>query len=195
MEPQTPFEPNEIAEYGTLIDSAREALDLLAGARPTVEAMRELRELVAGSTRILGDHQVPEDESVYGRLSALPSRGQLMTPLYEILELANERIVARVRFGRAFLGGGAAAHGGTIPLLVDELFGVLINASTTKYARTASLKVDYRAVTPLDEDLVFEGRVDSVEGRKMFLVGELRRGDVVCAETSCLFVKLREDQA
>ena len=195
MEPRTPFEPGEVEEYGRLIETAREALDLLAGARPSVSAMRELQQLATASAAILREHQVPEDESVYGRLSALPSRGQLMTPLYEILEISPDRLVARVRFGRALLGGGAAAHGGTIPLLVDELFGVLINAGTTKYARTAYLKVDYRSVTPLDEDLLFDARVDAVEGRKRFLVGELRRGEVVCAETTCLFVELRDQQA
>ena len=44
---------------------------------------------------------------------------------------------------------------------------------------------------PLEKELSVTGRVARVEGRKAFLVGELRDGDRLCADAEALFVALR----
>ena len=53
-----------------------------------------------------------------------------------------------VRFGRHYLGGNNAAHGGAIPLLFDDALGRFANSHGRPIARTAYLHVDYRSVTP-----------------------------------------------
>lgn len=65
-------------------------------------------------------------------------------------------------------------------------------------SRTAYLHVDYRAVTPLNVDLVARARMDRVEGRKRWVTGELCRVDAsgaglgpAVAEAEGLFVELR----
>jgi hypothetical protein len=49
-------------------------------------------------------------------------------------------------------------------------------------------------VTPIDEELTFDGRFDRVEGRKRFLSGRMYRGEVLVSEASGLFVELRLGQ-
>ena len=62
-------------------------------------------------------------------------------------------------------------------------------------SRTAFLKVDYRAVTPIDTPLIVRGRVESVEGRKAFISGELVDEDEkLLAEVHALMVRLLPGQ-
>jgi len=80
-------------------------------------------------------------------------------------------------FRRFHLGGNGAAHGGTLPLLFDDLFGLIQHAYGHPISRTAFLHIDYRAVTPLNEQLVAEGHVTKVEGRKTFIEARLTKQD------------------
>jgi acyl-coenzyme A thioesterase PaaI-like protein len=100
----------------------------------------------------------------------------------------------RVRFGRFHLGGNGAAHGGTIPLVFDEMMGRFANSGGRPVSRTAYLNVNYRNVTPIDTDLDIEARFEREDGRKRFLTGVLRDGDRVCADAEGLFVELRPGQ-
>jgi acyl-coenzyme A thioesterase PaaI-like protein len=57
------------------------------------------------------------------------------------------------------------------------------------------LKVDYRKVTPIDMPLVVRGRIDSTEGRKAFVSGELTDADgALLAEATGLMVRLLPGQ-
>ena len=114
-----------------------------------------------------------------------------MLPEYVVHELTDDTVAARVVFGRYYLGGGEAVHGGAIPLVFDELLGTLVNFGTRPPSRTVSLTVDFRAITPLDTELVVTGRIESVDGRKTHVVGRLTDGDRVCAEARALFVAIR----
>lgn len=60
---------------------------------------------------------------------------------------------------------------------------------------TARLVVNYRSPTPLHEPLVFRCRVDRIEGRKIFTVGELvvERDGRLCAEAEALFVSMKPE--
>lgn len=111
-----------------------------------------------------------------------------MLPAYVVHELTDDAVAARVVFGRYYLGGGEAVHGGAIPLVFDELLGALANHGDRMPARTAYLTVNFRAVTPLEKPLTVTGRVERVDGRKAYLVGELRDGEVLCADAEALFV-------
>ena len=84
-------------------------------------------------------------------------------------------------------------HGGALPLVFDDLMGRLANAGLAP-ARTAYLNVSYRNITPIEARLTIEARLESVQGRKRLLRGELRHGNIVCAEAESLFVALRPGQ-
>jgi acyl-coenzyme A thioesterase PaaI-like protein len=100
-----------------------------------------------------------------------------------------------VRFTRFFLGGNGAAHGGSQPVVFDDLLGRCVNNFQKGVARTAFLKVNYRAITPIDVDLTAEVSVDRVEGRKRWCSGRIidQAGTVLC-DCEALFIALLPGQ-
>ena len=100
----------------------------------------------------------------------------------------------RVVFTRIYLGGNGAAHGGTVPLLFDEVLGRLNSSGGRSVGRTAYLHVNYRHITPIGRELELEATLDRIEGRKRFITGRLRDGDTVVADAEGLFVELLPGQ-
>ena len=106
----------------------------------------------------------------------------------EITEYSDTHARGHVSFGRFYLGGNGAVHGGAIPLVFDELMGRLANTGGRPPSRTAYLHVNYRNITPIETRLVIEAHFDSEEGRKRILTGTIRDGDTLCADAEGLFV-------
>ena len=84
-------------------------------------------------------------------------------------------------------------HGGYIAAAFDEVLGSTQSLSGSP-GMTGRLTVHYRKPTPLQTELQFEGWIESVEGRKIFTKGELRAGDLLCAEAEGLFISMKTDQ-
>ena len=181
-------------EFGPYVAGVRDLLDLVAGTSPPpevlVEATRRLDELNA----LLEPWQVSEGEPPVGRRPDLPGRGHPMLLPLVMDERSDDRIRGRVVFRRVHLGGGGAAHGGTPPLLFDEVLGVLANVGGRPRARTAYLHVNYRSITPIGVELTIEAQVDREEGRKRWISGRLLNGDVLVADAEGLFLQLRPGQ-
>jgi acyl-coenzyme A thioesterase PaaI-like protein len=176
-----------------LIEALRALQDQVTGSRPpadlTDDATRQLTELA----RQLAKYPVAERGQVAGHLVEAPGRGQAMAPAIHVDELASDRASGHVTFGRFYLGGNGAVHGGAIPLVFDELMGRLANTGRPP-SRTAYLHVNYRNITPIETRLTIEARFASEEGRKRILRGVIRDGDTVCADAEGLFVALRPGQ-
>ena len=125
---------------------------------------------------------------------SIPGRGQALAPVVHVEEFTGERARGHVTFGRFYLGGNGAVHGGAIPLAFDELMGRLANTGGRTPSRTAYLHVNYRSVAPVGRRLSIEARFGREEGRKRILHGEIRHGETVCADAEGLFVALRPGQ-
>ena len=97
---------------------------------------------------------------------------------------------ASVVFTNFFHGANGAAHGGTIPLIFDEILGRLSTSGGAR-RRTAYLKVDFRSVTPVNRELTIEGHLERSEGRKFWFAGSLRDGQTLCAQAEGLWVELK----
>jgi acyl-coenzyme A thioesterase PaaI-like protein len=179
--------------FSALIDALRTLQDAVTGARPPAAALEETTRQVAELTRQLAKYQVDEREQIAGHLAETPGRGQALIPPVHLDEIAPGAIRGHVTFGRFYLGGNGAVHGGALPLVFDDLMGRLANTGRSP-ARTAYLHVNYRNVTPIETRLTIEARLESVVGRKRLLRGELRHGGTVCAEAESLFVALRPGQ-
>jgi acyl-coenzyme A thioesterase PaaI-like protein len=96
--------------------------------------------------------------------------------------------VADVRFGNHFLG----VHGGAIALLFDELLGIMANAGSPELARAAYINVEYRAITPINSNLVVEASSIGVEVRKRRVRATLYLpGGDLCASAEGLFIQVR----
>jgi hypothetical protein len=180
--------------YSEMIEALRGFLDKVAGARPDEATLHALtRDLDAWSDR-LDACAVEEHAQLFGRILGQPGRGQTCAPRLVVDVEDGGELRGHVTFGRYFLGVNGAVHGGVLPLLFDEVLGRAA-AGAGRRMRTAYIKTDFRALTPLDTRLEVRGWVDRQDGRKYFVRGELRHGDVVCADAEALFVELRPEQS
>jgi acyl-coenzyme A thioesterase PaaI-like protein len=180
-------------DYGRLAENLRHLLDVVSGSRPPDDLVTRVADQLAEISAELEPFMVPEAEQVAGNRLDLVGRGQVLTPPVIWDELDGDHALGRTTLGRRFLGGRDAAHGGAIPLLFDEVLGVVANIGRS-FTRTAYLNVNFRAITPIDEPLRFEATVDRGEGRKWFINGRLLWNDTVCADAEGLFIELRPGQ-
>ena len=103
----------------------------------------------------------------------------------------NRRIVGRFVLGERYEGGGGMAHGGIIALLLDEAMGKVCRFRDVR-AVTAELNVEYLKPVSVEKEIVVEGREVELQGRNLFLAGEIRNdtGDLL-ARGKGRFVILR----
>ena len=71
----------------------------------------------------------------------------------------------------------------------DELLGMACIFSGNP-GMTGTLEIRYRSPTPVRTELYFEGRLDRVEGRRIYTSGSVSSGDVCCAEATGIFVSI-----
>jgi acyl-coenzyme A thioesterase PaaI-like protein len=181
-------------EYGDMIAALRDFLNGVAAAAPTTATTVELaQDLRVWADRLI-EVAVPERRQIFARRLDLPGRGQTMSPNFIPAAGDHRSVEGTVTFGRYFLGGGGAVHGGAIPLLFDEVLGRLASSGDRAPARTAYLHTDFRSITPIDEELSVRAWFVSEQGRKRILRAELNHGDTLCAEAEGLFIQLRPDQ-
>ena len=93
---------------------------------------------------------------------------------------ANRKIVGRFVLGDRYQGGAGFAHGGIIALLLDEAMGKVCRFREVR-AVTAELSVEYVKPVAVDKEIVVEGRETEMNGRNLFITGEIRNvnGDVL----------------
>ncbi|MFY2786690.1 PaaI family thioesterase [Rhodococcus sp. MALMAid1271] len=190
------FVPAQVGpEYGRLLEALRTVQDLAVStslpADVTEAAAGKAEELI----ELMAPHVVAEGHQTAGRVPGLPGRGSLLMLPWTIEQFDAEGVRSRGVFRRFHLGGNAAAHGGTLPLLFDDLMGLIQHAYGRPISRTAYLHVNYRKVTPLDTELIVEGAVDRVEGRKAFITARLTDLDgTLLADCEALMVQLLPGQ-
>ncbi len=188
-----PFDRATGDAVGEAVQALRRVQDLMTASRPDPATSAAVTGRLAEIASLLAPFACEEESAIAGRLHPVPGRGHPFLPELAVDAWDADRLTGRVVLTSTYLGT-RGAHGGTLPLLFDEAFGMLANTGDRAYARTAFLHVDYRAVTPLDRELTVEARFDREEGRKRFLTGRLLDGDVLLADASALFVVLREGQ-
>lgn len=186
--------PEATPGFIDLISNMRAFLDRLAMTRPGDALSAEMAQEVAALTRRLESAACPETDRICGRLHDMPGRAYLMLPPFVITAQDSHGLHGTVTFGTHFLGRNGAAHGGTVALLFDDILGRLVNAPGRGRSRTAYMHVDYRSITPVNTPLHFTVTIESEEGRKRILRGELFNGDTLCAEAHSLFIELKPDQ-
>ncbi len=179
------------SNFGPFVEAMRTLQDLAVSVDAPDEvfgaALAQARELI----ELLEPHRAPELQGPAGRAVELPGRGSLLLLPWRVLSAGPDGITMTGEFRRFHLGGNGAAHGGVLPLLFDDLLGMIVHYAGRPISRTAYLHVNYRKITPLERTLTVSGRVDRVEGRKTFITAELRdeQGDLL-ADCEGLMVQL-----
>ncbi|MGG7103437.1 PaaI family thioesterase [Rhodococcus sp. 24CO] len=165
----TPAGPN----FGRFVEAMRRLQDLAVSTHVPDEVLAEIATQAEELADRLAPHEVPEGASPAGSNIQLPGRGSLLMPPWTIERFDAEGVRSTGMFRRYHLGGNGAAHGGIVPLLFDDIFGMTTHAGGRPMSRTGYLHINYRAITPLNTQLVIEGKVDRVEGRKTFVSARL----------------------
>ncbi|HEX3793439.1 MAG TPA: PaaI family thioesterase [Acidimicrobiales bacterium] len=168
--------------------------DAVVTANPPQEIWDQVSELTQAALDLLTPWAAPEKEQPAGTRVDLPGRGNPMLIPFVKEEESPGHVSGRAEFRPFHLGGHAAAHGGTLPLLFDEVMGRVANADRRAVARTAYLKVNYRNITPLGRWLHVEASLDRQEGRKRWISGRLTDGATLVADAEGLFIELLPGQ-
>jgi acyl-coenzyme A thioesterase PaaI-like protein len=125
--------------------------------------------------------------------SPLMGMANPIAPRARIESGGKRTIVLRMRFGAAYEGPPGSVHGGMVAAAFDEVLGMTQSLSG-RPGMTGLLTVRYRRPTPLHRDLRFEGRLDRVEGRKIFTSGSCFDGETLTAEAEGLFISVDFDR-
>jgi acyl-coenzyme A thioesterase PaaI-like protein len=121
----------------------------------------------------------------------------LYNPLALPVEMRWDPPVARgsACFTSAYEGPPGCVHGAVIAATFDQVFNVA-NIQSGVAGPTAYLHIDYRRPTLLRRELVFEGWIDRIEGRKIIAKGRIVQGEAITCEAEGLFIQIpREDVA
>ena len=101
-----------------------------------------------------------------------------------------DEVVTTHRFTQAQSGGPGIAHGGAVATVVDDLLGYLLYV-VRKAGVTRKLEVEYLKPVLVDHEYVVRGRVDSVDGRKVWVSCEgTDTSGVVCFRGAGLFLEV-----
>ena len=168
--------------------------DKVTSTDPPEAVWTEAAEHVAAMLGLLEPWESPEWERPAGTRIDLPGRGNPMLIPFDLKEETDTSIWGLTMFRPFHLGGNGAAHGGTLPLLFDDLLGRIANSGSRAVSRTAYLKVNYRKITPIGVQLRVEATVDRIEGRKRWVTGRLFHDDVLVADAEGLFIELLPGQ-
>ena len=182
-------------EYRNLLGSLRVLQDRVAGGTPSPELAGRLSAQLRAAGDALLAVQAEEAERWDGWHPELPGRGLPVLPPYVVDGQDGAALHGRVSFSRYYLGGNNTAHGGTQPLLFDDVFGRIANHGCAGVARTAYLHVNHRSVTPLDVELRFYAARERMEGRKRWVTGRIERPDgTIACDAEALFLQLLPGQ-
>jgi acyl-coenzyme A thioesterase PaaI-like protein len=181
-------------------DSVRAATDELVSTSAPDEAIEEAAELVRRASELLAGqaHGRPYLGAAEGSVGGDP-RGfvdfsplvgpanPLAPPLW--ITVVGDEVEGRGVFGAPYEGPPGCLHGGFIAAAFDEVLG-FAQSLTGRPGMTGRLVVHYRSPTPLHQELVFRGRVDRVDGRKIHTKAALHVGERLCAEAEALFISV-----
>ncbi|KAG8796859.1 hypothetical protein FRC16_009445 [Serendipita sp. 398] len=121
----------------------------------------------------------------------LQGPGRMAIPPLLFVRTDEKAITGVMHLGRSICGHDGIVHGGAIATLLDDaFFRTAVANFPARIGVTAWLKIDYRAPTRADQFVVFKTKVDKVEGRKVFVSGQMEdvEGNLL-VQASALFVQ------
>jgi len=197
MDPNAPQAAELVAELRAISEAlAVNQIDTAALADAT-QLARRLRQRLAGPRRRRWYDEDPNSMGPASRrayLAQSPVRGRhnpVAPPLaLETVERddGSRGVEARARLGMAYEGPPHGVHGGWVAALFDEVLGSVQGAHQPGV--TAILTVRYRHLTPVEEELRFEGWLESQRARRTVAKATCHAGDTLTADAEGIFVRV-----
>ena len=159
--------------------------------RALLPVLQEAGERLAGAGRApAGDPAA----SAYAGMEDFHDTGPIMglsnaiaPPLEARVDTEAGVVRARARFSSAYEGAPGLLHGGILAAAFDELLG-LATVFSGGAGMTRDLHVRYLRPTPIRQELIFTGRLDRSEGRRLFVSAEVEAEGQRTAEASGVFI-------
>lgn len=163
--------------------------DTLAETAATVEGLTERlnvarREIGTMVTRELGD-----GSTEVGTITNIVAGDTNPAAPQLALMRTEEGLRAEITLNTIYQGPPGLVHGGWIAAMLDQAVGS-VSAVETSPGLTAHLEIDYRKPTPLFTPLEITAWVDRVEGRKVYVAGQIRANGQVTAEGNALMIRV-----
>lgn len=163
-------------------DELRAAAEGLERYAETLRAHPRLKKVMGAA-----ESSTAGDVGAFFDQSPLIGLANPLAPPITIGKAGERTAVASVSFGSAYEGPPGSVHGGFVAAAFDEVLG-FVQSLGGNPGFTGTLTVKYRAPTPLHTELLFEGELVRVEGRKTFCEGRLFAGHTLCAEAEAVFI-------
>jgi acyl-coenzyme A thioesterase PaaI-like protein len=148
---------------------------------------------VGFSESALADESTEDAEGASGGhfdFSPLIGRSNPLSPPIAMSADESGRVIGRVTFGSAYEGPPGCVHGGYVAAAFDEVLGFAETFSNAP-GMTGTLNVVYRTPTPLHVEVVFTAAITRIEGRKIFVSGQLHAGERLCASCDAIFISMK----
>ena len=187
-----------------LTDATRRVIAELASSTASSHAFTAARALVEQAASLLAD--AAHDREYQGAEASLVEHQQtgsfldfspfigtfnpLAPPI--TVRVEGDIVVGEVVYSGAYEGPPGCVHGGFIAAGFDEVLGFAQSLSGNP-GMTGRLEVSYRSPTPLGRPVRYEGRIDRIEGRKIFATATLLHDDRLCAEAQALFISMKPE--
>lgn len=184
-------------EFMRLVEEVEQVADLLATVAPDPDVFASCATTLERAAQLLrhapatSGSEDPLATRTFGGGLSVRDRG--MAPVFTIASQTDHRLAGQVSFPPRFQGF-SAVHGGYVAVLFDELLGHHANSVTSMpaaVARTASLTVTYRSLTPIDQSLGCSAELIRRDGRKLWMRGDLHHDGMVLATAEGLWIEQR----
>jgi acyl-coenzyme A thioesterase PaaI-like protein len=103
-----------------------------------------------------------------------------------------DRVRGSVTLDRRHEGAPGYAHGGAVSTILDDALGMLLFV-LRRPAVTARLEVDFRRPAYLGRPFDVEAWVERVDGRKLWMLVQMREAHELIAEGRALFVEVKPE--
>lgn len=186
-------EPDEIpGELRRLVSRVHDLIDAVANTEADPDVLAEAAATVDGLTERLNAARreigtMVQREEDFTTITNMVDGDSNPTAPPLALDRTSEGVSGQVTLNSIYQGPPGHVHGGWIAALLDQAVGTA-SALETRPGLTGKLEVTYRTPTPLFTPLDVTGRVDRVEGRKVFVSGEVRAHGEVTAEANALMI-------
>ena len=180
-----------------LADLRRARAHLAGPTRPRWYEQEAPHAFAAGAASVSAsgaeEDQPPSTASVFDTLS--PVRGQLNAVAPPLtMEMAEREdgsrfVLGHARLSRVYEGPPRGVHGGWVAALFDEMLGATMVLAPPPGV-TAKLSVEYRHLTPIDEELRLEAWIVEERGRRVQAEATCHAGPTLTATASALFVRV-----
>lgn len=161
-----------------LTDRLREVVTLVA---PHVDGAQSRTAEPTNTARVWAAHL--DRSPVSGRLNP-------MAPPVRLTRAEDGSASDTLSLGLAYQGPPGRVHGGWVAMLLDHAMGATAHMVGNGLSVTRTLTIDYDDATPLFEEFTVSARVESVQGRKIWIVGDITCAGTVRARARGLWITL-----